>query len=61
MKMTISNGIYYMAIHQRNSYYQNLTQNIAIILKIDSNLNTNSWLSYQPAAISNDLVDYNIL
>ena len=31
-----------------------------MLLNIDSNLNTNSWLSYLPHAISNDLVDHNI-
>ena len=49
-----------MAINQRNTYYKNLNQTISIILKIDSNLNTNSWLSYQPTDILNNLIDHNI-
>ena len=41
-------------------YYEDLIHSISIVLKIDSNLNTNSWLSYEPTAISNDLVSHNI-
>ena len=34
-----------------NAYYQNPSQRISMILKLDSNINTNSWLSYQPTDI----------
>ena len=49
-----------MAINQLNTTTQIPTQSISILLKINSNINTNSWLSYQPTDLENNLVDSNI-
>ena len=56
----ISNGNYYMAINQRNVYYRNRTTFVSIILRVDSHLNTNSWLTFQPAVDEFKVVSQNI-
>ena len=60
IQLAISNGNYYMAINQRNNYYQGQDTYMSIILILDSNLNTHSWITYQPTIVSNDLIETNI-
>ena len=49
-----------MAINKIIAYNVYFKKSISIVLKIDSDLNTNSWLSCQPADIIDNLVDHNI-